>query len=229
MISGKVVGHGIASSVDGKTLMPYQIIKADSTPSNLAEMEREAQRWAEIAKRFWLLAGRLEIHSQVAVRATFTKDAFHTIILVLRAQGGNILVVQARDGKVLGVSQWNLMAAKEGMIHLQAIDPTHLPGSPGTGQVRGIGTALVAAASQDMLSQGVEAVWVKPFDEQAALFWSRRGFGVCGAGGLLCIRGQQEVRRLMGSCQVQPESVWDGEYIVCGVAPPVVRPVPVLA
>jgi hypothetical protein len=74
----------------------------------------------------------------------------------------------------------------------------------------------VAAISQDFLARNYNEIWVKPFDEQAAIFWAHRGFGVCRAGGLLCVRGKEKLMALVGTCVRVPESPINGEYIVCG-------------
>lgn len=216
MIAGKLVGHGAAQSEDRLLRVPYVIIRAENTPAALAEMESQARGWKAKADEFWAMASRGELSPQVAKRAEFCEEVLRSCAQALRQGEGWVIVMQARDGRVLGASQYNRTTQMDGMINLQAVAPENLVGTPGKGQLRGIGTSLVAAICQDFLGKGIESVWVKPFDEQAAVFWSQRGFGVCGAGGLLCVRGRANVVGLRSQCQIRPDSSVNGEYIVCG-------------
>ena len=216
MITGRIVGSGMAVSEDKILHVSYIIIKASKSPAAVAEMRAQAARWKTKANEFWALVSQNKLHVQVAKRAEFTEEVLRSCADALDRGEGWIMVIQAKDSTVLGASQYNATTEKQGFINLQAISPDNLAGSPGKMQLRGIGTALLAAISQDLLSRGFNEVWVKPFDEQAAVFWARRGFGVCRAGGLLCVRGKEKIAALLGTCVRVPESPMNGEYIICG-------------
>lgn len=216
MITGSLVGHGVAISEDKALRVPYLIIRATKSPASLAEMRAQATRWKAKENEFWALVSQNKLHVQVAKRAKFTEEVLSDCAGALERGEGWIMVIRSKDGAILGCSQYNIVGPQKGFLNLQAISPDNLVGSPGKMQLRGIGTALLAAISQDFLARNWNEMWVKPFDEQAAVFWSRRGFGVCGAGGLLCVRGKERIYALRGTCQTWPESPIDGEYIVCG-------------
>ena len=216
MITGSLVGHGVAISEDKALRVPYLIIRAAKSPAAIAEMRAGAVRWKAKENEFWALVFQNKLHVQVAKRAEFTEEVLRSCADALERGEGWVVVIRAWDGAILGCSQYNVTGEKKGMINLQAISPDNLVGSPGKAQLRGIGTALLAAISQDFLARNWDEMWVKPFDEQAAVFWAKRGFGVCGAGGLLCVRGRDRIYALRGICQTWPESPINGEYIVCG-------------
>jgi hypothetical protein len=215
MIPGRVMGSGTATSADRSRVVPFAIVKAERSVGTLMAMGIEARRWRQVADHFWKLAAEGKVNPQVARRAEFTEDVLGSVAEDLRRDGLGAMVVQARDGTILGAAQYGFMSPNEGMINMQAVAPENLPGSPGTEQLRGVGTALVAAVSRDLLERGAQSIWVKPLDQEAAVFWSRRGFSACGRGGLLCVRGRSAIEGLLGTCEVRPDSPADGEYIVC--------------
>ncbi len=191
-------------------------MRASNTPATIAEMRAGAAGWKTKAAEFWSLSYQGKLQPQVAKRADFTEEVMRSCAEAVERGEGWVVVIQARDGPILGCSQYNAAGDKQGFINLQAISPENLVGSPGRSQLRGIGTSLVAAISQDFLARNYNEIWVKPFDEQAAIFWARRGFGVCRAGGLLCVRGREKIVALRGTCVSKPDSPINGEYIVCG-------------
>jgi len=216
MITGKIVGSGMAVSEDKVLHVSYIIIRAIKSPAALAEMRAGALRWKTKGQEFWSLVYQGKLQPQVAKRADFTEEVLRSCADALERGEGLVIVIQSKEGVILGCSQYNKTTEKQGFINLQAVSPDNLAGSPGKSQLRGTGTALVAAISQDFLARNFNEIWVKPFDEQAAIFWARRGFGVCGPGGLLCVRGRDKIMALRGTCVSVPDSPINGEYIVCG-------------
>lgn len=216
MISGLVVGHGIAWG-EAAAGVTYQIIKPDHTAPNLATMAQEGLRWRGTVDRYREMVRRHELDPQVVKRAQFVEEVLAAAADRIRVGACCVLVAQTSPGRILGVVYYAYLSDKEAALNLQGVDPEHLPSAPGGGQLRGIGTALIAAASRDMLTRGVETVYLHPFDQQAAIFWSGRGFQVCGAGGRMCVRGRSAVEALLGTCDTMPDCPSEGECVICGL------------
>jgi len=210
MIAGQVVGQGVAATAAGARV-PFVMVEPANTLANLGEIGRESQRWHKTALRY---VGATS--TDVAKRAQFADEVLALTGEQVRLGVSGFLIAQATDGRILGVTTYGSLNAREGTLNLVAIDPEHLAGSPGTAQLRGIGTSMVAAASQLMLARGVEVIYLHPFDQEAALFWSHRGFGYCGAGGLLCVRGRAAVEALRGRCELAPDCGDRNDCVVCG-------------
>jgi len=222
MITGVTIGIGTAQTAAGLPT-PYQIVTPEKTVANLAQLAAEGKRWREAIAEFERLALTAKLDPQVAKRARFAEEVLATV-------GNNVLLgvccqllVQDYASRVLGVAtygHWDSFEqgqrTRSGAINLQAIDPRHLAGTPGTQQLRGIGTAMTAAISRQMLARGVSAVYLHPLDQAAYEFWSRRGFGICGRGGLLCIRGRTGIEALIDGCHLQPDGPDRGDVVVCG-------------
>lgn len=201
------------------------MVKPEKTLPNLSIMGRESARWKATARRFGGLANRRQIEPVVAHRAGFADEVLFAVSENLRLGLPTVLVAQSQDGRVLAAMVYIItppgsIAGGEGHIHLLAVDPENLTGSPGTKQVRGLGTAMVAAASRIFLKVGAGQVNIHPLDQQAAIFWSGRGFVGCGAGGLMCVRGRAAIEGLINGCVVNPDR---GDYILCGLPAQVER------
>lgn len=214
MLTGQVLGSGVARPAVGPGVT-YRLIRPEKTVANLATIAQEARRWGATAARLLLTARQHQLSADVARRADFAEAVLATAGENLRVGACCLLVAQAEDGRILGVATYGLRPRQEGAINLVAIDPEHLAGSPGTQQLRGIGTAIVAAVSRDLLAQGVTTVYLHPLDDAAARFWRGRGFVACGAG-RLCVRGRPGVETLRGSCELKPDCPDLQDCLICG-------------
>ena len=216
MITGKAVGRGIAASEHGQVIIPYRMVIPEKSVSNLDEMAKESRRW-QVAHR--AIEGKMrrgEVQPNVERRAQFVEEVLALTAEYVRLGDHGVIVAQADDGRILGVLQCAKVAEGEGMINLLAVDPAHIPGAPDDEQLRGLGTSLVAAASQQLLRQGAKTIFIKPLDSEAAQFWQKRGFGSCGGGGKMCVRGEEAVKKLIGACEVRPDFPNGGDFVVCG-------------
>jgi N-acetylglutamate synthase-like GNAT family acetyltransferase len=206
----------VATTTAGRRVL-FRLVQPEKTPANLAELARESKRWKDTALRFRNLSVGGALPLDVAKRAQFTDEVLATAAENLRLGITNAVIAQAEDGRVLGAAIYGFLPdEKAGTVTLVAIDPDHLAGSPGQEQLRGIGTAMVAAISREMLAKGVETVYLHPFDEAASTFWGHRGFASCGRGHLLCVRGRRAIERLIGACQMRPECPHCGDIVMCG-------------
>jgi len=215
MIAGKVLGQGVARTASGAAI-PFTMVEPERSIPNLGEIGRESRRWHGTALRFREMANKGQLPNDVAKRAEFADEVLAVVGEHLRLGVHGFVVAQGHDGRILGVTTYGSPRPREGSLNLVAIDPEQLAGTPGDQQLRGIGTSMVAAASQIMLARGDEAVYLHPFDQEAALFWSHRGFGYCGAGGLLCVRGRAAVEALKGRCELSPDCGDTGDCVTCG-------------
>lgn len=209
MLTGRNVGSGTATSASGSATL-FSLIVPDKSVPNLAGLSSECKLWRDTTKALSRSGG------DVARRAGFAEEVCGVIIENLRLGIGFVMVAQAADSRLLGVATYFInVGVKEGLISLVAVAPQHVPGA-GTapGQLRGVGTALVAAVSREMLAAKVESVFLHPLDEDARRFWAGRGFGVCGLGLLMCVRGRDAIDRLRGSCELIHES--SGDCLMCG-------------
>ena len=213
MISGTILGQGVAGT-QGRVTVPYWLIRPDKSPASLAIMALEARRWRTTSERYWEMAGAGKLDPNAARRAQFADEVMATAAEAVRQGRGGVLLAQAQDGRILGISQY-LVKDRTAYLLLQTTDPEHQPGSPGAGQLRGIGTALLSGVVQSVAPQ-VDTLYLKPLDQQAAMFWSRRGFQPCEPGSL-CVRGQTALAALRVGCQVKPDCPEDGECLVCGL------------
>ena len=214
MISGTILGRGVAGT-QGRVTVPYSLVKPDKSVPTLAAIAIESRRWRTTVERYRDLVRAGNLPASVAQRAQFTDEALATAAEMVRLGRRGVSMVQAEDGRVLGVSQYDVIG-REGYLHLQATDPDHIPGSPGTGQIRGIGTALVSAVSREMLAAGADTLYVKPLDPQASEFWQARGFAYCG-GQMLCVRGRAAIEALKGGCEARPDCPDQGDCLICGL------------
>lgn len=215
MITGKVFGRGTATT-QTPVRVDYIMVKPDKSSGNLAIVGTESRRWTTTAERFWRLVADLKIQSPVASRATFCEEVLAAAGEELRTGANPVMVVQATDGRILGVTEY-FAFGDAGYIHLQAVDPDHIPGSPGNGQLRGIGSSLIAAVGHDLIDMGVTKVYVRPLDDEAARFWRNRGFQQRGIGPQLVVEGRSALQNLTRYCEVVADRPEDGEILVCGV------------
>jgi len=213
MIQGDITGQGVAASVSGPPV-PYVLVRPVKTPANLSYLALEAKRWRSTVQRFRELATARQLPPESALRAQFAEEVLAAAAENLRLGAGQMLVAESCDGRLLGVMMYGLLSPREAVINLLAIDPEQHQGSPGTSQLRGTGTALVAGCSRDLLAKGVETIYLHPLDEQARVFWAGRGFAPCGWGGRLCVRGKDAIAKLIDGCVARPDN---GEYVVCGL------------
>lgn len=209
-LTGTPAGSGVAHSP-----VPFSIIEPDRSAGNIAVMATEVARWKALAAQYRTLANEGKLKPEVAKRAQFTEEVLFSVAETnVRLGACCALVAQRDDGRILGVLTYGFLGSNEAAINLTAVDPEHLAGSPAVGKLRSIGTSLVAAASVRFLQRGIETVYLHPFDHEAATFWTKRGFGPCGRGGLMCIRGKAAIEALKGHCEVSE----DGGAVICGSA-----------
>lgn len=207
-LTGTQVGTGVAHSP-----VPFIIIEPDRSPANVAAIAAEVQRWKATAEQYRQLSLAGTLDPQVAKRAQFCEEVLFSVAETnIRLGACCCLVAQSAEGTILGVLTYGFLGQNEGAINLTAVDPEYLNGAPARRQLRSIGTSLVAAVSRRFLSRGIEAVYLHAFDAEAARWWGNRGFGPCGRGGLLCLRGTAAIEALKGHCEVSE----DGGSVICG-------------
>jgi hypothetical protein len=107
-----------------------------------------------------------------------------------------------------------LRGTRDLAIGLLAIEPASLAGTPGKCQLRGIGTAMVAAISRQALAHYTDTIVLHPLDSAAERFWRGRGFTGCSDG--LCVVGASKVEALINGCDVEPDCPDRGQCVVCG-------------
>jgi len=192
----------------------YDMLAPDKNTSNLALLGRETKRWKDTSDMFLQLSIKHRLAPDVAVRAYFAEETISTVAENIRLGVCCNIVAIALNTEVLGVLVHSDLGNNQAAITLLAIDPLHMAGSPGNGQLRGVGTGLVAAASRQLLARGVTGVLIHPFDKAAASFWKGRGFIPCNDDTRLCITGRPAVERLIDGCTVRPEGGCD--TVICG-------------
>jgi hypothetical protein len=213
ILTGRTLGYGVAVRPVGPPVV-YTMIGPEKTLPNLETMGREAARWKATAASY---RADTSLGADVARRATFADDVFATLAENLRIGLTDMVVAQASDGEIIGLMSYVYPSSDTAMVYLLAVDPVNLSGTPGRGQLRGIGTGLVATASRIFLEHGAQVVKIHPIDPAANTFWRARGFQVCGIGGELCIRGKQAIESLIGDCTTRPDKPDGGEVVICGL------------
>ncbi len=224
LLKGMVVGRGTATSATG-TSVAYRLVMPDKSPENLQIIASEMERWQRTLKSFRTLLSQGKIPYEVVRRSEFGIDALRVLADNLRLRVCCQIVAQAYDGRILGLASYGFISGMEGNLLLQAIDPEHLAGSPGASQLRGIGSALVAAVARAFLITGRTRMNIHPLDEKAAIFWRNRGFEVCGGGGLMCVRTREGLLRLRNLCELLKDGPEGAENLICGL-PREPRPTP---
>ena len=214
MLTGKLMGHGVATNQRGDQV-PYQLIEPARTRENFTEMAREMKRWSRIAS---LLRGYKPPFlgmDPIQTRASFGEDTIALTAEDVRLGQCCVLMAQAQDGRILGTVEYVVRPDQAG-IELLAVDPLNLPGVSGDKGLRGIGTGILAAISRRMLAAGSPRVTLIPFDREAKVFWRHRGFHDCNPP-VLCVDGHAEIERLIGSCEVAGDCPDKDECVVCGL------------
>ena len=216
MLTGRTVARGQATQQVGPPV-PYEIVIPSNTVGNLAQMASESGRWRATLQEYERLRDASKLQSEVVRRARFGDEVMAALSEYVRLGLYGVLVAQTPPGQIIGLASFSFIGPKDGAINLQVVDPRYLPGSPGTAQLRGIGTAMTAAISRQVLASGSDNLYLHPLDQAAALFWSHRGFVPCGKGGLMCIRGRLGIERLINGCTISPDEPDRGEVILCGL------------
>lgn len=216
MWQGKVYGSGLATQTDCPPIA-YRILQPDRTVENLHLFDQEVDRWAATHELYADLNREGTVTIDLVQRAEFGVDVLGILRSNLDLGVCCSLLAAAPDAKLLGAIGFFFTRPEEGVVALLAVDPRNMPGSPYNTQLRGVGTALVAATAQRMLATGVNVIYLHPLDSEALRFWTARGFQSCGAGSLLCVRGQEAMLSLIDGCLAQPERPADGAYLVCGL------------
>lgn len=217
LITGQVIGRGQAARASGLAI-PYQLVVPAKTLENLATIAAEAKRWYVTVQQFDQLSTQGHLPREVYKRAKFAEEVMAVVGDNLRIGVCCTVVCQALSGEIIGLAVYGWISAAEAALNLQVIEPKHLAGSPGLDQARGIGTALVAAISRQVLTRNGTSIYLHPLDSKAAEFWYHRGFRMCGAGGLMCVRGTPAVQQLLGSCTLTPDCPDQGQCVECGIA-----------
>jgi hypothetical protein len=215
-LQGNVLGHGVATSSQNRTVA-YQVRDVTGTAYNALTLGREQDFWLahyKMIERAWLEHRGVEFRA--VERAMFAGLVLYQATENAKAGVCCAAVSQASDGGILGAMTYfqNDPIVGKWSIGLMAIDPIHMPGTPGTGQLRGIGTGLLASVAQKLLKGGATRIDLHPLDDAARRFWIGRGFKSCG--GSLCVEGIAEMRRLIATCAVQPDCPADGDCVFCG-------------
>lgn len=215
LITGQVIGRGRAERPSGQG-EDYTLIVPNNAISTLSTIAQEAKRWNGIAWQYGRLALAGELSREVYARAKFADEVLAAVGESIRIGACCQIIAESSAGQILGLVNFGFLSPSQGTINLLAIDPRYVPGAPVKDQPRGIGTALVAAAGQQILAKGAIEVYLHPLDPAAARFWAQRGFATCGAGGLFCIRGTTAIQALLDGCRLSPDCPDQGECLVCG-------------
>jgi len=226
-IPGQMRVSATATGPAGFPAVSVVVTRPESTPEGVAVLNAEHLRWLGVQERFRDLVYRRRLPYEVARRAEFAATVMGIAAMNLRMNIPTILVAQAYDGRVLGVNIYALAGFKRAYLQYQAIDPVHVPDAPATPDqpaLRGIGSALLAAFAQECLDGDVDEVQLHPLDENAYRFWRRRGFMVCGAGGLMCLRGRAAIEAFKAGCQTIGSGADDAWLLCSPRTPSTVRP-----
>jgi len=222
MFAGRPYGKGLAAQRDCPDI-PYSLVEPSNLSTNLSLLGREIARWNDTFQEFQALASAGRLTADVVQRAEFGVDVLGIVQNNLQLGVCCLLLAVGPDDQVLGAMAYLIVpptllnGEMQGTIALLAVDPRNMPGSPHATQLRGVGTALVAAASQRMIAVGADVVYLHPLDAEARRFWVARGFRRCGGGGLLCVRGVDAIAALIDGCLQSPEVPADGEFLLCGL------------
>ncbi|KKL16155.1 hypothetical protein LCGC14_2498430 [marine sediment metagenome] len=198
MITGTIHETLALTTPSGRSVT-VQILTPDGTLPNATEIRKQEQEWEAKATAY---------EQQRLDPMLINRSHFAAEVLFLAAQGvqqkhPGILLSQDLAGRILGVLLYTLPdppRRTRGTISLMAIDPTYLAGSPGSDQLRGIGTTLTMVVGQIFVARDVPEVCLHPLDEAAHRFWQGRGFPPRTPGGPACIRGPVEVAQLAARC-----------------------------
>ena len=219
MITGTVLGKGFAAQ-DNCDPLPYKLVTPDGSLANRDILARALAKWTATTVDF--LASWPAVKPDLIERARFGSDVLSIVRTNLElGVESNLLAVDA-DDDVLGAMVYSIVPPRgtdvglTGSINVVAIDPRFMPNSPFKPQLRGIGTAMVAAAAQRMIRAGVQTVYLHALDSSAEAFWRGKGFADCGGGGLLCIRGQAAIKELVDVCMLRPDDGGE-DCLLCGV------------
>lgn len=215
LLVGKVIGRGVAGTASG-SMIPYRLVVPDKRADNLDWLAKESQRWRVTEKRFKELVCMGQLSPDVVRRAGFAQEVMTVVANNIRVGVCCYIIVQGYDERVLGLVTYAFILSTEGVLNLQAIDPEQMAGTPGIQQLRGIGTAMLAAVANEFLKTGRTTLFLHALDEQAAIFWSRRGFVMCGAGGLMCVRTRQAIEKMRAVCESIPDRPDQAESLLCG-------------
>lgn len=217
-ITGKYMGGGFASVPGGMTL-PFRMTIASDSPSTRAAFASEEIVWRSAHMEFRARVMAHTLDFAVQQRALFATQVIGLARYFIEHSICCIGVVQAYDGRILGVVNYGYLGGDRLSINLQAIDPQHLPGSPNLYPLRGIGTALLAMVAEEAVRSKVTEIILHPLDSEAARFWEAKGFVTCGTGGLHCVRGTQAILALRTQCKALPLNTTGDEWLLC--SPPV--------
>jgi hypothetical protein len=228
VLRGIAVGHGVAKNPCGGGAH-FQIVKPYGTEAsgnrqdtewNLTEIEREQDRWGADSDAIY--KALQQIDRGVASRAYFATICLKQVHDNVDAGICCALVAQADDGHIVGIMTYFVTPGVGAAIELLAIEPSNLAGTPGRCQLRGIGTAMVAALSRQALAANAFNVNLHPLDSQARQFWKGRGFSECDVG--LCVNGRPQVDALINGCDTEPDCPDRGQCVVCGEVRQPLRP-----
>lgn len=222
-MKGLVLGTGVTQNADCPGI-PYTLVVPDRTTANLALFARTLNRWTHRQIDFYDMWERHELTEDVVDRAQFTLGVLDTLMTNLAVGVCCAVVAVDPDDDILGALDYMLLpdtktpgAPMMGLINLLAVDPANIPGSPVVVQMRGVGTALVAAVATRFLKAKVSSVELHPLDADAERFWRARGFMTCRPGGFLCVRGDVQLRAMIAACDQKPDNACDGDCIHCGI------------
>ncbi len=215
MITGTIHETLTLTTPSGRQVQ-VQILTPDGTLPNATEIRKQEREWEARATSY----ERQGLDMGLIKRSHFAAE-----VLFLAAQGvqqkhPGVLISQDLDGRILGVLLFTLPdppRRTRGTISLMAIDPAHLAGSPGSDQLRGIGTTLTMVVGQIFVQWDVPEVCLHPLDEAAHRFWQGRGFPPRTPGGPTCIRGAVEVAQLAARCgHEHPDLPDEGDSLFVG-------------
>jgi hypothetical protein len=154
---------------------------------------------------------------EIAQRALFTSEVLFFAALQLAGAIASGVMIAVHGADIVGVTLYSI-EGDEATLTWVAVAPQFLAGvpTPAGDQVRGIGTAMICAVSEQFERAGATSVRLTPLDEEAARFWVGRGFTPCDGGVELCVRGREQIAEMAAACVASPDDGAAGDLCICG-------------
>ncbi len=147
------------------------ILTPDATPANRSSLFASEKLWTQQAES--LPPDELD----ATRRAYFARDVAYIAAATIVANEPDETIVAAQDstGALRGLSIYRF---EDGIFHLllHTTSPRDQGGNPSTCQTRGIGSELLGADADLMLSKLCTRVELEPLDAAAERYWRSRGF-----------------------------------------------------
>lgn len=199
---------------------PYElrIIRLTPGADAAAELRRQSDSWIAVAREYGELLQSGRLPEDVAFRAHFASDVLFFAATQAATPSPETVTMLAMHGdNVVGVTIFHF-EDDEAEISWVTVDPRFLAGAPtpAADQVRGIGTSMVCAAADAILSGGATTIALSALDDAADRFWRARGFEPC-RGDSLCVEGRAGVEAMAMACSTEPDDPANSDEVcICG-------------